>query len=50
MVGRDKLLFGDFWSYRAENKSILIVFRVEFDGDVYFDATHRKINVFIDCL
>ena len=32
--GCQEPIFGDFQSYRLENKSIWVVFRVEFDGDV----------------
>ena len=32
--GCQESIFGDFQSYRLENKSIWVVFRVEFDGDI----------------
>ena len=44
-------VFGDFQSYRLENKSIWVVFRVEFDGDIHFCVAPPKsmvLLIFID--
>ena len=44
-------IFGDFQSYRLENKSIWVVFRVEFDGDIRFCVAPPKsmvLLIFID--
>ena len=38
-------VFGDFQSYRLENKSIWVVFRVEFDGDIHFCVAPPKSMV-----
>ena len=35
-------IVGDFWPHRAENKSIDVLFRVEFDFHVRFFAAPRK--------
>ena len=44
-------IFGYFQSYRLENKSMGVVFRVEFDGDVRFFVAPPKsmfLSFFID--
>ena len=40
-------VLGHIRSYRPENKSIRVVFRVDFDGDVRFCVAIQKNNVLL---
>ena len=49
--GCQESIFGDFQSHRHENKSIWVVFRVEFDGDICLFVAPPKsmfLIIFLD--
>ena len=48
--GCQESIFSDFPSYRLENKSIWVVCRVEFDGDIRFFLEHQKSMFLLICI